>query len=348
MSNDGDTPVEWVTCRCCCREDCIPVYAPLVGADYQKGGLSELNHEAMHDAQDTAEFRTSQESPLYRLPDRSAVVGPCGSWDHTVCVACIRAGVDARDKSMPLDMECLGGCNCRARYGPGLRWCFDPDDFNARQASVLTVVVDCPGCGQPRSRPVFELENSQPGDNVRLCPCGTSVCFDCGKKAKDGTCEACDLEVAPPLRPSLYFPDLDNRDVTAAHVVTRAREVIEDRGECVRCIHCGLRMVRINGCKVLTHCGTEVCIECNARGQRTTGQVRRCCRASGAPPPVRTAMALTMLLGTVSDNVRRQAVHAMRSVMWEAVCDTSRIVSARPSQALGVGHNAVNRVGVEV
>jgi hypothetical protein len=360
-SVDGGSPAS-VTCGCCCQSNRIGVFAPVPGSNTRLGRLSDINFESVEEAQDAAGYTAGYTGDLSRLPDVAAVVGPCGDPDHMVCVACIRAAVQSRPDRPAGLLECLATDGvCGQQFGAGVRWCFSPEEYESMAPPIATVVC---GCGAANTRPIFTVENTRAGQNMQRCRgCAGTVCFDCGKSRDDvNHCLRCTGLINPPLRPSLMFPDLANSEVTAERVAGRAAEILEDAGGCVRCHHCGLRVGRDGGCKVVTHCGTEVCVECNCRGQRSTGVLRGCCTGhsfgneDSASAPGRVATALLMLLGTSVDAVRNEAVHLVQRSVAAELAGLAVVLEGRPglpgrsglSQALGVGHDAVEGVWVEV
>ncbi len=288
-----------VECECCCQP-CHPV-STAAGHGRRIGRLAEINQEAVDNINDDLDRHPS----LGRLNDRAAVT--CGL--HTVCVGCIRRG--QRDKEPPELSRCLAaGADCSECYGPGVRWCYTAPEFAQMTRERPIAVRPCPSCQAPNELSVFVQENSGQGRSVRHCwSCPQRMCFDCGGAVTGEVCPECVDEPAPAHRPSIFFPELDNCDVTAEAVAGRAREMLEDRGRCVRCHHCGIRVAHIGGCKVVTHCGREICFQCNARGQRSSGFVRGCCRGIAQRcPDSRMVHGLLLLMGVLDTDRRTRAL----------------------------------------
>jgi hypothetical protein len=307
-----------VTCECCCREDCLPAWVP---GTQQLGRLSQLNDDSLLGLEEWA-LGDLGEGGADRLGDRVAVLGECGV--HAVCVGCIR-----RAASGTRPPRCLAmGAACAAEYGAGVRWCFDPDEY-AQRVQLPPRVVRC-GCGAMVTRCTHMTENTLRGANVAVCSCGQPVCFDCGLSAdtellpdgrRQGFCPECRDDQAPPLRVACCFPPLRNADVTDAQVAGRAVQILSERGLSVSCDHCGVPVERADGCKYVTHCGTEMCSECNVRGCPSSGSVvGRCCPGSSeleakARPWGRMALSLQVLFLSAQPQARAAALTSMGSML---------------------------------
>jgi hypothetical protein len=294
-----------IVCECC-QQDCVPVWAPISGPR-QLTRLSQINQDSFTGG---------------RLVDGSAVLGECGV--HIVCVGCIR---QATRDDRPL--ACIAmGADCTSEYGAGLRWCFDTDEYTKRYR-IPERVVRCV-CGLENKRDAYTTENTKRGKNIQRCPCTRYVCFDCGrdadcKQVSDGIsrvyCHWCRLSVRPPLRTAPCFSDTSNEDVTVLQVIERAVEILRHRGLSVVCDHCSTAIERAHGCKFVTHCGTEICSECNVRGCRSSGSVvGRCCPGSSeldarARPYGRMALSLKQLFSTTQPAARPAALVAMGTVI---------------------------------
>lgn len=297
-----------MTCECCCREDCLPAWVP--GTE-QLGRLSQLNDDSLLGLEEAD-----------RLGDRVAVLGECGV--HAVCVGCIRLAASGTRPPRCLAM----GAACAAEYGAGVRWCFDPDEY-AKRAHLPPRVVRC-GCGAMVTRCTYVTENTLCGANVAVCSCGQPVCFDCGLTAdtelladgrQQGFCPGCRDDQAPPLRLARCFPQLRNADVTDAQVAGRAVQILSERGLSVSCDHCGVPVERAEGCKYVTHCGTEMCSECNVRGCPSSGNVvGTCCPGSSeleasARPWGRMALSLQMLFLSAQPQARSVALSSIGTML---------------------------------
>lgn len=308
------------TCLCC-MGSCYPARGP--GRRRRVARLCDLNLESVVDAADEVNAATGREAPDGGLPAEAAV--SCG--EHVVCVRCIRAAADARPEQPPALLACLAaGCDCQRRYGDGVRWCWSAEAYARRTGQHTSAEVVC-GCGRTNRRLVYAVENTRVGSNVQKCECGTQLCFDCGLACAGDRCQACSVEPAPRCRPSLFFPEVDNRAVTPEQVAGRAVEMLEDGGECVRCHHCGLRLARTGGCKVVTHCGREVCVQCNARGQRSTGLLRGCCNVVRDTAAERLTQSLYLLLGTTAPETRCAAVALVRGAVRRRGDELGRLLA---------------------
>lgn len=316
ISPDPPTPVigtfdqawaapETCTCNCCCRTDGRPTYGATPGGD-RVGRLAELNDETLlhHGSND-------------RLPDDAVFLGPCGRPEHSVCVRCVRSAL-ASHHGPPGELRCLGmGGDCQHTYGDGLRWCMFWYEWAARTGATAHVSVRC-NCGAPVRRSLHLSEHSTPGRNFQECSaCETTMCFDCGRSTLPDGCARC-AGGGGPLTRSRVFPEVCQWAVTAEMVTERATTILADRGGHVRCDKCGANLQREEGCKYVTHCGTEVCSECNARGCSTTGIMCRhdCCRgtcqlAEPSRPIGRIALSLFQLFSSSPSDVRRDAVVAI-------------------------------------
>lgn len=284
----------------------MPVWTPIAGPR-RLARLSQLNQDSLMNWCGD------------RLDDDAIVLGECGV--HSVCVGCIRR---AATPNRPLSCIAMGA-ECSTEYGHGLRWCFDTDEYSERHR-LPDVVVRC-SCGRDNQRDTYSVENTAPGGNVQQCKCMRNVCFDCGTQPTafdclpDGRtrpfCHECRNGGLRPLRTSVCFPQASNHMVTDKQVIDRALEILRNRGLSVVCEHCTTAVERVDGCKFVTHCGTEICSECNVRGCRSSGSVvGQCCPGSSelkvqARPHGRMALSLWKLFCTTRPESRPGALAAI-------------------------------------
>lgn len=311
---DLDSPVWTVdepspthmTCNCCFNTECVPLRDER-GTYVTR--LSEVNRESH------PEFYTHM-----RLGDHLLVTAGCGRREHAVCVACIRTASRANRRPM---LGCLAVATdvCRHTYGDGIRWCLTPEENRLVQGKRRRQSSECTGCATSSCHDLSMIETTRQGCSVKKCECGARTCLECGAMVNQDVCGDCQRHPAPPLRPSRSFPSVCNGTVTRAMIVQRAVQVLRDAGRVVRCDRCGIRIERRNGCKIVTHCGVDVCSECNTRGCSSTGAIEggNCCTATAALPAYarptgRVALSLATL-GMWHDDDPRATLEALMTTL---------------------------------